>query len=155
MLKKLSKIAPRGQSLVEFAFSVVFILILLAAAVDAARAFFVYMAIRDAAQEGAIFASVDPCSQSIAKDRVINASDQVRGLGLSSGDIVVCIPGGAAACAGNPIKIQVTYNNFRLTMPFLATFIGTSTIPMKVTVTDTILTPNCTSACTPAPSACP
>lgn len=145
----------QGQSLVEFAFSVIFILILLVAIVDAARAFYAYMALRDAAQEGAIFASIDPCAQTLTKYRIMNTSDYVTGLGLQAGDIQLCLQGGGSACTGKGIKVQITYNNFRLTMPFLATFLGSSTIPIKVTVTDTILTPNCSSACTPAPPACP
>lgn len=145
----------RGQSLVEFGFSVVFILVLLVAVVDAARAFFTYMALRDAAQEGAVFASLDPCAETLIKYRIMNTSDFVTGLGLVAPDILVCRHGGGSACTGTGIKVQITYNNFRLTMPFLATFLGSSTIPIKVTVTDTILTPNCSSACTPAPPACP
>ena len=46
-----------GQSLVEFGVSVVILLILSAGVVDAGRAFFVYMAMRDAVQEGALFGS--------------------------------------------------------------------------------------------------
>jgi len=41
----------KGQSLTEFGVSVVILLVLLAGTVDAGRAFFTYMALRDAVQE--------------------------------------------------------------------------------------------------------
>ena len=44
----------RGQSLTEFAISLVFLLTLLAGIVDLGRMFFAYIIIRDAAQEGAV-----------------------------------------------------------------------------------------------------
>ncbi|HBY06316.1 MAG TPA: hypothetical protein DEH22_00435 [Chloroflexi bacterium] len=53
-----------GQSLVELAMSLTLLLILLAGLVDLGRAFFTYITLRDAAQEGASFASVG------AKERI-------------------------------------------------------------------------------------
>ena len=47
-----------GQSLVELALSMTLLLILLAGVVDLGRAFFTYIALRDAAQEGASYAAV-------------------------------------------------------------------------------------------------
>src|SRR5215470_12817695 len=49
----------RGQSLVELALSLTVILMLLAGAVDFGMAFFSYTAIRDAAQEGALYGSIN------------------------------------------------------------------------------------------------
>jgi hypothetical protein len=48
----------RGQSMTEFALSLVIILTLLAGIVDLGRAFFAYIIIRDAAQEGAVCGSI-------------------------------------------------------------------------------------------------
>ena len=45
----------RGQSLVELAISLMIILWLLAGAIDFGIGFFSYVAIRDAAQEGALY----------------------------------------------------------------------------------------------------
>jgi len=50
----------KGQSLVELALTLLIILTLLAGAVDLGSAFFSYVAIRDAAQEGALFGSIKP-----------------------------------------------------------------------------------------------
>ncbi len=49
-----------GQSLVELALSFTFILLILSGAVDIGRAFFSYIAIRDAAQEGAVYGALYP-----------------------------------------------------------------------------------------------
>jgi Flp pilus assembly protein TadG len=48
----------QGQSLVELAMSLTILLILLAGLVDLGRAFFTYITLRDAAQEGAAYATV-------------------------------------------------------------------------------------------------
>jgi len=45
-------------------------------------------------------------------------------------------------CAGGWIKVSVSYN-YRLAMPFIGTILGTNTIPLTASVTDTILTPAC------------
>ncbi len=50
----------RGQSLVELAISLMVMLLLLAGAVTFGMALFSYVAIRDAAQEGALFGSFNP-----------------------------------------------------------------------------------------------
>jgi len=51
----------RGQSLVELAISLTVMLLLLAGAVTFGMALFSYVAIRDAAQEGALWGSFTPC----------------------------------------------------------------------------------------------
>lgn len=134
-----------GQSLVEFAFSLVFILILLVGIVDSARALFTYMAMRDAAQEGALYATINPCATNLIINHIRDASDLVRGMNLTTDDIQVSIIG--SACTGGGVRIQVEYPNFPLTMPFLGSFIGSQNIPIRVTVTDTIMTPKCPNSC--------
>ena len=52
--------AEKGQSLVELALTSLIILTLLAGAGDFGMAFFSYVAIRDAAQEGALYGSIYP-----------------------------------------------------------------------------------------------
>jgi len=50
----------KGQSLVEMALSLVLILILLVGTVEMGMAFFQYIQLRDAAQEGALYGSIAP-----------------------------------------------------------------------------------------------
>ena len=131
--------SEHGQSLIEFAFGLVVLLVLLAGAVDGGRALFTYLSLRDAAQEGALYGSIEPDGE--IEDRVLAASDLVSNL---EGDLDIDIDTGAG-CAGALIKVTVTYPNFPLTMPFIGPLIGSSdnTIPISAAVTDMILIPKC------------
>jgi Flp pilus assembly protein TadG len=131
-----------GQSMVEFAFSAVFILLLLVGVVDMGRAFFAYMTLRDAAQEGALYGSTYPSDMEGIKNRVrgtakfpIDLSDPVN-VTVAEPEII------GSACAGHSIKVQVTHT-FTITMPFLGAVIGSQTFPITATVIDTILRPPC------------
>ena len=151
IIKKPNLPAPRGQSLVEFAVSLVVLLLLLVLIVDAARILFTYMALRDAAQEGALYGSLCPddhdyadttCGNSNIEDHARNASDMVRGFGPSNVQVQVSY-NSINHCVGAGITIRVTYTNYPLTMPFLGTILGRQTIPISATATDTILRPRC------------
>ncbi len=61
----------RGQSLVELAVSFMLIMFVLCGAVDIGRAYFAMISMRDAVQEGVIFASANP-------DDVDNIENRVR-----------------------------------------------------------------------------
>ncbi len=132
----------KGQSLVEFAISVVVLLILLVGIVDLGRALFAYMTLRDAAQEGALYGSLYPTDAAGIEAHVRNASDAMLGFGPTNVQVQVTFPDGGQ-CNGKGIRILVTYQNFPLTMPFLGTLIGSQTIPISASVTDTILLPPC------------
>jgi Flp pilus assembly protein TadG len=129
-----------GQSLVEFAITLVILLILLAGLVDTGRALFTYLALRESAEEGALFGSTDPSNTSAIEARARNSSDMVRGF---DADVTVQVNVIGAACTGNAIKVTVTYANFPITMPFLGTILGSQTIPISATATNTILRPGC------------
>ena len=58
MQKNIQNKKEQGQSLVELSISLVILLILAAGLVDLGRAFFTYITLRDAAQEGASYAAV-------------------------------------------------------------------------------------------------
>ncbi|HEX6303515.1 MAG TPA: TadE family protein [Anaerolineales bacterium] len=136
---KLASKKERGQSLMELAFSLMFLLVLLSGVVDLGRAFFTYMAMRDAAQEGALYGSIHPGDEIEIKNHVRYSSDMMQNL-ISNDDITVDVP---TACNGNPITVELVYNDFPLTMPFIGTFIGSQTIAIRTSVIDTILTPPC------------
>jgi Flp pilus assembly protein TadG len=130
----------RGQSLMEFSVGMVILIILLAGAVDAGRALFTYMAMRDAAQEGALYGSTNPTDDTGIYSRVHNSSDMMEGL---SGSINISKQIIGTACSGNGIKISVSYNTFPITMPFLGAAIGSQTVKISASATNTILTPKC------------
>lgn len=130
-----------GQSLIEFAFSLIIILILLVGLIDLGRAIFTYLSLRDAAQEGASYASYMPNDSTGINNRICNASNMVSDL-CGSLNIGVNVPSGSA-CTGNEIRVTVGYPNFTLVTPFLGAIIGSQTIPITARVSDSILTPPC------------
>ncbi len=130
----------QGQSLVEMAIALVILLLLVGGIVDLGRAFFTFMALRDAVQEGALYGSVNPTLTTEIKNHVLNSSDMIPDL-VGSDDITVTVIG--TACTGNGIRVTATYNDFPLTMPFIGTVLGSQTIPISATIMDTILSPGC------------
>ena len=148
MIKKefLSKTKQSGQSLVEFAISLTMILILLTGAVEISLALFEYVTMRDAAQEGALYGSINPTNETGIKNRVIAAASDV--LALAPGDITVSYSNSAKKCEGltnnapNSLTVTVVHQH-QLVMPLIGTFLGRQQIGMSANVTDTILTPTC------------
>ena len=131
----------RGQSLVEFAISLTFIIILLAGVVDFGIAFFTFIQLRDAAQEGALYGSMNPGDDAGIETRVRSAS--TTPVDLSDTDTVdVDIQYDGDQCEGNGVTVDVTTDH-QLVMPLIGSFIGSQEIPIHASVTDTILTPIC------------
>jgi len=141
MIERVRK-SERGQSLVEFTVMLVVLMVLVTGIVDASRAFFTYLAMRDAAQEGALYGSTDPTNNSAILLRVEHTSTMIEDIW---GDLTVTPSVIGDPCVGNTIQVTVTYDNFPLTMPFIGTFIGSSdqTIPISASIEDTILKPPC------------
>jgi Flp pilus assembly protein TadG len=134
----------KGQSLVEFAFSLVVLLLLVAGVVDLGRALYTYMGLRDAAQEGALYGSTNPTLNSEIESRVRNSSNLLQDISADANantSVQVTVLG--SACTNNAINVRVSYTNFPITMPFLGTIIGSQTVGISADVTDTILSPSC------------
>ena len=143
----------RGQSMVELVLSFVVLLILLSGVIDLGRAFFAFIALRDAAQEGALYGSIYPLDTdgNFNSGGIIyrvqessNAPVNIKTLS-DNGDIAITPTLiGPVACHGYGIRVEVVWTNFPLVFPFWATFFGgTSTIPLTARVEDTILRPPC------------
>jgi Flp pilus assembly protein TadG len=136
--------SERGQSMVEFAFGFVVLLLLLSGAVDGGRALFTYMALRDSAQEGALYGSTNPTATNEIVMRVKQSSDILQNLATQDPThLKVNVVVGGAGCTGDAITVKVTYDNFQITMPLLGGFIGSQSVSIGTSVTDTILTPPC------------
>lgn len=131
----------KGQSLVELALSLLLILTILAGAVDLGIAFFSHVSLRDAAQEGALYGSLNPTDTNGIVSRVRQSSNSPVNLSDVS-NVTVNISTSGGACAGGAITVTVSYN-YRLSMPFIGTILGTTAIPLNASVTDTILKPGC------------
>lgn len=131
----------RGQSLVELAISLTAILLLLSGAVDFSIAYFSFSAMQDAAQEGALYGSINPTDEEGIEDRVRQASSNPVNLSNEDlVDVVVTVPGDA--CEGNEVRVNVIYD-YPISMPFIGAIIGSQQITLNATVTDTILQPVC------------
>ena len=142
----------KGQSLVELAITFTMIMFLLSGVVDLGRAFLVVIALRDAAQEGAVYGSLNPTDVPGIHDRVYANSTSPVNLAESTGRVTpfVSWPNGKA-CAGpvsgstdqaNGIRVAVTYD-FEFVMPLFSAFIGSNSLPITVAATNTIITPPC------------
>jgi Flp pilus assembly protein TadG len=137
----------RGQSLVELSVSLLVLLYLLSGAVEFGLAFFQFVQLRDAAQEGALFGSMGPTTP--IETRVRGASSSPIDLADTS-KVQVLITAKdkdsgnskpvSAACEGDGLEVQVSYNHV-IFMPFIPKLIGKNTIPLNAVVTDTILSP--------------
>ncbi len=75
LFARLRKPVERGQSLVELAISLTVILLLLSGAVSFGMALFSYVAIRDAAQEGALYGSFNPYADTGVGSPVVGDGD--------------------------------------------------------------------------------
>ncbi len=136
--------SERGQSLVELAISIVVLLMLLSGAVEFGIAFFRLVQLRDAAQEGALYGSINPTDSAGIDSRARNSSASPLNLNATCDPIAgtgVCVTIeylGTFACPGNGIRVTVAYNH-KIFMPFVAKAIGRPDIPLSAQVTDTIL----------------
>lgn len=131
-----------GQSLVELAISLIIILTLLAGAVDFGIALYSYVAIRDAAQEGALYASIDPTNTSEIRERIFSSSDSPVDLRNETTVTITIL--GATACEGSGAMVQVEVDyKYQLIMPILPQLLGIQEIPLSASITDAILRPPC------------
>jgi Flp pilus assembly protein TadG len=124
----------KGQSLVELALTITILLILLSGAVEFGMAFFQFVQLRDAAQEGAQFGSY---CQDLGKitTRARGASNSPINLDTEA-QILVENDG----VEGGGIKVSMFYEH-KVFMPFLSPVIGEK-ITLNASVTDTILKVN-------------
>lgn len=131
----------RGQSLVELSMSLTFIMLLLVGAIDFSIAYFSFAAMQDAAQEGALYGSINPTDTAGIITRVRSASSNPVNL-TETTTVNVTVTLSGAACEGNEIQVDVSYA-YPISMPFIGAIIGSQQIPLNASVTDTILQPAC------------
>lgn len=139
--------SQKGQSLVEFAISLTFMLILLAGAVYFGIALFYYVAMRDAAQEGALYGSMNPTNLAGIQSRAANAAGPglIRDL-YDAGQLNISVTYSGPACEGNGITVTLTHDyslNWLPLRSFIEPFLGRDFIRLRASVTNTILTPPC------------
>lgn len=135
----------RGQSLPELALSLVMLLMLVLGAYDFGRAFYTWIALRDAAQEGASYGSITcpACGAEVvsrAQSTAYGPSVFIGGL-ADSITVSCAMPNGCNP--GDPIIVTATYPNFTITTPFLGWILGTQSIPIRATIEDYLLVRGC------------
>lgn len=131
----------RGNSLVELSISLTAILLLLSGTVDFSIAYFTFSAMQDAAQEGALYGSINPSDEAGIISRVRSTS--TNPLDLANEDLVdVVVTLSGDACEGNEVRVNVTYD-YPVSMPFIGAIIGSQQIKLKASAIDTILQPVC------------
>jgi Flp pilus assembly protein TadG len=138
-----TKSKENGQSMVELALTITFLMMLLAGTIDLGRAFFVWLGMRDAAQEGASYASINPTDGAGISSRMEYNYDQV--IRDPDADIYVEVTFSGPQCLGSTpsvVTVEIDYTNFKITVPFLGMFIG-DTIPIHATINDTVVAPLC------------
>jgi Flp pilus assembly protein TadG len=141
--------SEKGQSLIELAVSFTVLLFILGGLVDLGGVFFTLIAIRDAAQEGAVYAAITPVkSETDIRAWVRDSGNHPFDLStLADGDIEILTfnsSGSVAvadACSGDFVTVTVTFRH-RFIMP-LTTGIAPGPIPIRSSITNTILQPLC------------
>jgi hypothetical protein len=154
--------SQRGQSLVELGVSLVVLLYLLSGAAEFGVLFFQFVQLRDAAQEGALYGSMNPYidgsngqplnGEFDPGEAVNQAGIETRARAASSSPIDLTDPaviivatssdGSNLFCEGHGIKVTVSYDH-DIFMPFMPQILNQEKITLNATVIDTILTPIC------------
>jgi Flp pilus assembly protein TadG len=130
-----------GQSLVEIAFGLIFLLVMLAGIVDVGRALFARAALLDAAEEGALYGSYQPADVSGIEKRIRDISDGPVNFS-DPHSIKVTVAYAGNACAGHLLSVSVSYD-FLITTPFMGTVLGSQTFPLSASSESLILAPGC------------
>jgi Flp pilus assembly protein TadG len=123
----------RGQSLVEVALAMPVLLLVLAGILDVGRAYFTYVALSDAAAEGAAFAAVHPLDTVQIVERAADASN---GLVMLEADMVSVIVGDLNP--GKPITVAIEYD-YNVLTPIIHAFVPGGTITLKSVVSQAII----------------
>lgn len=133
----------RGQSLVEFAIMVPVLLILLMGLVDLGRAYYTYLALRDAAAEGANFGAVYPhCLSSADCPNPNNIIHRVRQSAPSGGLVnwsdAIISPLVPSPTPGQSLTVTVSYT-YTIITPVVNVIIGSQTMPLTARSIFTII----------------
>ena len=134
--------SEKGQSLVEVAITMTVVIVLLVGAFDFGTAFFYSIALKDAAQEGAVYGAINPLDVYGIKNRIRQSSSEPIDLvgDPNMHEPEVSIHG--SPCTGGAVTVELVYD-YQISMPFLGGILGSQTIPLKASVTNTILSPTC------------
>ena len=123
----------KGQSLVEVAVALPVLLLILLGILDLGRAYFTYIALADAAAEGAAFGAIHPTDTAQIVERAAESSNGLVTLepDMVSVDLI-------DLSAGLPITVTVEYQ-YQLLTPVIQTFVPNGIITMRASVAQAII----------------
>lgn len=124
----------KGQSLVEFAILLPFLVLLLSGLLDLGRIFYVQVTLRDAASEGVTYATIHPYDADGIWRRAAEATGGM--IAVSPADVDVEYP--SVMHVGAPITVTVRYE-FRPITPFIGDLVPEGVLLLKGTATRAIL----------------
>jgi Flp pilus assembly protein TadG len=126
----------RGQSLVEVALVLPILLIIMMGLLDFGRAFYIQVALRDAADEGAVYAAIHPNDTTGIEQRVVYASTML--FTIDPATISVVLP--ANMVAGEPVTVIISHP-LQLYTPFVQGLVSGGTLTINGQSTQPIITP--------------
>ncbi len=124
----------RGQSLVEFALILPVLLIILAGVLDLGRLYYAYVAVTDAAAEGAAYAAIHPDDADQIFDRAQAASGGL--IEIDEGMVEIECP---TIASGDPITVTVSYT-FTVVTPFINAMVPDDMLMLRAVASEAILT---------------
>ncbi len=141
--KRRIKTAERGQSLVELALILLFLMLLVAGIADLGRMIFTYLTMRDAAQEGAVYGAIYPgqCEDVFNRTQAnlpVTETFTITINGLACTSEAACDCSGSPQSSGDIITVMVTVEDFDITTPLISAITG-PTVDFSATINDTVL----------------
>lgn len=121
-----AKRSERGQSLVEAALTLPVVLMLMLGLLDFGRAYYAIVALRDAADEGASYASISPKDVTGIRVRASEASQELVPIGPNQ--VSVTYP--PTLAAGEPITVTIEVE-MELFTPFANIFVSDNTLEIR------------------------
>jgi Flp pilus assembly protein TadG len=130
MFKKTSQ---KGQSLVEVALAIPILILIVMGILDLGRAYFTYVALSDAAAEGAAYAAIHPAetTQIVARTTDSASGMVVLGPEMVSIDYTDLTP-------GSSITVTVEYE-YQILTPIINSFVPEGKISLKAIVAQPII----------------
>jgi Flp pilus assembly protein TadG len=121
--------SQEGQSLVEFLVVLPVLLIIVAGLLDLGRLYYAYVAVTDAAGEGASYGAMHPDDENAIVARAVQAT---AGLVQLSDDRVTI------QRSADAVQVTVTYS-FTLVTPLVNTMVPGGVIPLRAVTSENIL----------------
>ena len=126
--------SDRGQSLLEFAIILPVLLMIVAGVLDIGRLYFAYVAVTDAASEGAAYAATHPTNETLILARARDASN----ITADESEIGFQCPTCPTVGSGDPVTVTVTYS-FTLATPIINAMVPGGVIPLRAVASEAVL----------------